>query len=75
MIFKSTVIVSTACALLLLSACSTGTDHSKNAECGRINSRVMMAPAPGADDNFLTRNTADQRADAQRERARRLGCD
>ncbi|WP_041709068.1 hypothetical protein [Advenella kashmirensis] len=32
-------------ALGLIAACSTGTDHSKNAECGRINSRIMMAPA------------------------------
>ena len=59
----------------LIAACSTGTDHSKNAECGRLNSRIMMAPAPGATDNFLSRNSADQRADAQRERARRMGCD
>ncbi|WP_025373589.1 hypothetical protein [Advenella mimigardefordensis] len=59
----------------LIAACSTGTDHSKNAECGRLNSRIMMAPAPGAGDNFLSRNSADQRADAHRERARRMGCD
>ncbi|MGO1767885.1 hypothetical protein CAP48_07265 [Advenella sp. S44] len=67
--------VASIVALGLLAACSTGTDHSKSAECGRINSRVMMAPAPGAGDNFLSRNSADQRADAQRERARRMGCD
>lgn len=75
MIFKTTAAVVSTAAMVLMSACSTGTDHSKNAECGRINSRVMMAPAPGANDNFLSRNTADQRADAQRERARRMGCD
>ncbi len=75
MIFKISAAVVATAAMLSVSACSTGTDHSKNAECGRINSRVMMAPAPGANDNFLSRNTADQRADAQRERARRLGCD
>ena len=61
--------------LTFIAACSTGTDHSKNAECGRLNSRIMMAPAPGAGDNFLSRNSADQRADAHRERARRMGCD
>ncbi len=67
--------VASMVALGLLAACSTGNDHSKSAECGRINSRVMMAPAPGAGDNFLSRNSADQRADSQRERARRMGCD
>ena len=75
MIYKAAGYLVSTAALVLMTACSTGTDHSKNAECGRINSRVMMAPAPGGNDNFLSRNSADQRADAQRERARRLGCD
>lgn len=75
MIYKTAGYMVSAAALVLMTACSTGTDHSKSAECGRINSRVMMAPAPGANDDFLSRNSADQRADAQRARARRMGCD
>ncbi len=73
-ILRNSALAAGAAALLLAAGCSTGVDHSRDAECGRINSRVMLAPAPGGGDNFLTRNSADQRADAQRARAQRLGC-
>ncbi|WP_038369096.1 hypothetical protein [Brackiella oedipodis] len=74
LISLSSLILST----VMLAACgSTEVEHSRAAECSRINSKIVTAPSstPGmGGGNFISRNQANQQADDERSRARRLGC-
>ncbi|MFA5703331.1 MAG: hypothetical protein WC982_07415 [Advenella sp.] len=60
---------------LLLAACANGpVDDSKTAECAQVQSRIIQPPGIPGTSNFLSRANDNVRSDAERERARRMGC-
>ena len=60
---------------LLLAACANGpVDDSKVAECAQVQSRIIQQPGIPGTSNFLSRANDNVRSDAERERARRMGC-
>ncbi len=60
---------------LLLAACANGpVDDNKAAECAQVQSRIVQQPGIPGTSNFLSRANANVRSDAERERARRMGC-